>query len=70
MSFRKKPACARKVLPAATRGGVGSPVSGPVHLILALADHFGQYRDYRFKKFASVAPQAEKTSPVSVGMGG
>ena len=40
MSFANKLAYARKVLPAATWRGLRSPVSGPVHLIFAMADHF------------------------------
>lgn len=40
MSLRKKLVYAGKVLPAATRQALCSPGSGPVHLVLALADHF------------------------------
>jgi len=40
MSLRKKLGYARKVLPAATLAGLRSSVSGPIHLILAMADHF------------------------------
>lgn len=40
MSFANKVAYVRRVLPAATWQGLHSPVSGPVHLIFALADHF------------------------------
>lgn len=40
MGLKKKLAYARKVLPAATRDGLRPRASGPVHLILALADHF------------------------------
>lgn len=40
MGFKKKLAYARKVLPAATRHGLRPAASGPVHLIVALADHF------------------------------
>jgi hypothetical protein len=38
--FKKKFAYARRVLPQVTLHGLRSPASGPVHLILALADHF------------------------------
>jgi len=40
MSLKKKLTYARKVLPAATMAGLRSAVSGPVHLIFAMADHF------------------------------
>jgi len=40
MGLKKKLAYAGKVLPAATLSGLRSAVSGPVHLIIALADHF------------------------------
>jgi hypothetical protein len=40
MGFKKKLPYARKVLPTITRHGLRSSASGPVHLILALADHF------------------------------
>ncbi len=40
MGLKKKLAYARKVLPAATRHGLRPRASGPVHLIIALADHF------------------------------
>jgi hypothetical protein len=40
MSLRKKLSYARKVWPAATMAGLRSAVSGPVHLIFAMADHF------------------------------
>lgn len=40
MSFRKKLAYAAKVLPTAVRHGLRPDVSGPAHLIIALADHF------------------------------
>jgi len=40
MGLRKKFVYAKKVLPAATRQALRSPVSGPVHLVIALADHF------------------------------
>ena len=40
MSLRKKIAYSRKVLPAASWRAVGTPPRGPVHLMIALADHF------------------------------
>ena len=40
MQFQKKFAYARRVLPTVTRHALRSAASGPVHLILALADHF------------------------------
>ncbi len=40
MSFTKKIAYARKVLPSATWRALGAAPRGPVHLIIALADHF------------------------------
>jgi hypothetical protein len=40
MSFRKKLVYASKVLPAATWHGLRPAAPGPVHLIVALADHF------------------------------
>src|SRR5204863_10064562 len=40
MTLSNNIAYARKVLPAATSRALGSPVGGPVHLILAVADHF------------------------------
>jgi len=40
MGFKKKLPYARKVLPTITRHGLRAPMSGPVHLIFALADHF------------------------------
>jgi hypothetical protein len=40
MRLKKQIAYARKVLPSATWRALGSPVSGPVHLLIALADHF------------------------------
>ncbi|MFZ3339635.1 MAG: hypothetical protein WA213_02050 [Terriglobales bacterium] len=40
MGFKKKLPYAKRVLPPITRQALRSPVSGPVHLILALADHF------------------------------
>jgi hypothetical protein len=40
MSLEKKLAYTMKVLPAATWRGLRSAVSGPVHVIFALADHF------------------------------
>jgi len=40
MGLKKQFAYARKVLPAAMWGALKSPVRGPVHLIIALADHF------------------------------
>lgn len=40
MNLRKKLAYARKVLPSATWAGLRPVVSGPVHLIFAIADHF------------------------------
>ena len=40
MGLTNKLAYAWKVLPGATRRGLRAPVSGPVHLIFALADHF------------------------------
>lgn len=40
MGFKKKFPYARKVLPTITRHGLRTPASGPIHLILALADHF------------------------------
>jgi hypothetical protein len=40
MGLKKKLAYARKVLPGATRHGFRTSASGPVHLIIALADHF------------------------------
>ena len=40
MSLRKKIAYSRKVLPGATWSAVGASPRGPVHLMIALADHF------------------------------
>src|ERR1035438_6336424 len=40
MSFRKKIAYAMKVLPSATWRALSAPVREPVHLIVAVADHF------------------------------
>jgi len=40
MRFKKKFAYARRVLPTATYHGLRSSASGPVHLMVALADHF------------------------------
>jgi hypothetical protein len=40
MSLRKKIAYGRKVLPGATWRALGPPVREPVHLIVAVADHF------------------------------
>lgn len=40
MPLKKKLAYARRVLPGAIRHGLRPAVSGPVHLIVALADHF------------------------------
>jgi hypothetical protein len=40
MRLEKQLAYARKVLPSATWRALNPPVSGPAHLILALADHF------------------------------
>lgn len=40
MGLENKIAYAMKVLPSATWRALNSPVRGPVHLILALADHF------------------------------
>jgi hypothetical protein len=40
MGLEKQLAYARKVLPSATWRALQSPARGPVHLILALADHF------------------------------
>lgn len=40
MSLANKFAYARKVLPGATRRGLRSAVTGPVHLIFVVADHF------------------------------
>jgi len=40
MRVKKQIAYARKVLPAATWRALKAPVRGPVHLIIALADHF------------------------------
>lgn len=40
MNLKKKLAYAKKVLPAAAWHGLRPAVSGPVHLIFALADHF------------------------------
>jgi hypothetical protein len=40
MNLRKKIAYARKVLPTATLAGLRRAISGPVHLIFAIADHF------------------------------
>ena len=40
MGLQKQLAYARKVFPSATWRALKSPVRGPVHLILALADHF------------------------------
>lgn len=40
MSFRKKITYARKVLPGATWRALSAPVREPVHLIMAVADHF------------------------------
>ena len=40
MRLKKQLAYARRILPAATWRALNPPVRGPVHLILALADHF------------------------------
>jgi hypothetical protein len=40
MGLKNKLAYARKVLPSATRRALNSAVRGPVHLIIAVADHF------------------------------
>lgn len=40
MGFKKKLPYARKVLPTITRHGLRTRAPGPIHLILALADHF------------------------------
>ncbi len=40
MGLKKKLAYSGKVLPAATWSGLRSATSGPVHLVVALADHF------------------------------
>jgi hypothetical protein len=40
MGFKKKLPYAGRVLPTITRHGMRSPMSGHVHLVLALADHF------------------------------
>jgi hypothetical protein len=40
MSFRKKITYVRKVLPGAVRAALSASVRGPVHLIMAVADHF------------------------------
>ncbi len=40
MALKKQLAYARKVFPSATWRALQSPVRGPMHLILALADHF------------------------------
>lgn len=40
MNFRKNVVYAAKVLPGATFRALARPVTGPVHLILAVADHF------------------------------
>lgn len=40
MSLRKNIVYAAKVFPGATFRGLASPVAGPVHIILAVADHF------------------------------
>jgi hypothetical protein len=40
MGLKKQLAYARKVLPAATWRALKPPIRGPVHLIMALADHF------------------------------
>ncbi len=40
MGFEKQLVYARKVLPSATWRALQSPARGPVHLILAIADHF------------------------------
>jgi len=40
MNLRKKVSYARKVLPAATVAGLRPSISGPVHLVFAMADHF------------------------------
>jgi hypothetical protein len=58
MNLRKDIVYASKVLPAGTWRSLGRPVGGPVHLILALADHFepsidpedGQKRVPRFEQ--------------------
>jgi hypothetical protein len=58
MDFTKTIAYASKVLPAGTWRALGSRVGGPVHLILAVADHFepsvdpedGQKRVARFEQ--------------------
>jgi hypothetical protein len=40
MSLKKKIAYGRKVLPGGTWRALSAPVRGPVHLIIAIADHF------------------------------
>ena len=40
MNFRKNIAYAAKAFPGAALRGLARPVSGPVHIILAVADHF------------------------------
>ena len=40
MNLRKKIAYARKVLPGGTWRALSAPVREPVHLIMAVADHF------------------------------
>ena len=40
MSLQKKIAYARKVLPGAARRALGASPRGPVHLVIAMADHF------------------------------
>ncbi|MFY9648087.1 MAG: hypothetical protein WAK29_23130, partial [Terriglobales bacterium] len=40
MSLRKKIIYGRKVLPGASLRALGAPVREPVHLMIAMADHF------------------------------
>jgi hypothetical protein len=40
MSYRKKANYLRKVLPGGTLRALSAPVRGPVHLLMAVADHF------------------------------
>src|ERR1035441_3831886 len=40
MSYRKKANYLRKVLPGGTLRALSAPVRGPVHLLMAIADHF------------------------------
>ena len=45
MSFGRNFSYARKILPGACLRALGRPASGPVHLIIALADHFEPSND-------------------------